>query len=52
MSGFEQDVVDGILGLGFEDLSVTKVKPPLINAVNQRLLNEPLFTVWLARRVQ
>uniref|UniRef100_A0A0N4VPE2 Peptidase A1 domain-containing protein n=1 Tax=Enterobius vermicularis TaxID=51028 RepID=A0A0N4VPE2_ENTVE len=50
MSGFEQDVVDGILGLGFEDLSVTKVKPPLINAVNQRLLNEPLFTVWLARR--
>uniref|UniRef100_A0A0N5AV77 Peptidase A1 domain-containing protein n=1 Tax=Syphacia muris TaxID=451379 RepID=A0A0N5AV77_9BILA len=50
MSGFGNDVVDGILGLGFTDLADAGVTPPLINAVENKLLDKPMFTVWLAAR--
>jgi len=44
---FDQDPSDGILGLAFTSLAVDGVIPPLINAINQNLLDAPLFTVWL-----
>ncbi|KAI6189570.1 Peptidase A1 domain-containing protein [Aphelenchoides bicaudatus] len=45
---FASQPIDGILGLGFQALAANDVVPPLINAINQDLLAEPLFTVWLA----
>jgi len=44
---FAQDPMDGILGLAFTSLAVDNVVPPLINAINQGLLDMPVFTVWL-----
>lgn len=52
MSGFSRDVIDGILGLGFTALADDLVVPPFINAVNQKLVDKPLFTVWMAHRVR
>ncbi|CAD6193370.1 unnamed protein product [Caenorhabditis auriculariae] len=49
-SDFTQDATDGILGLAFTSLAVDGVVPPLINAINQGLLDQPLFTVWLEHR--
>ncbi|EPB71714.1 eukaryotic aspartyl protease [Ancylostoma ceylanicum] len=45
-----RDPADGILGLAFTELAVADAVPPLINAINKGLLDEPIFTVWLARR--
>lgn len=45
---FAAQPIDGILGLAFQALAVNNVVPPLMNAINQKLLAEPLFTVWLA----
>ncbi|TKR70594.1 hypothetical protein L596_022599 [Steinernema carpocapsae] len=42
--------LDGILGLGFQSLAVDYVVPPLINAINQGLLDEPIFTVWMEEK--
>ncbi|CAJ0582858.1 unnamed protein product, partial [Mesorhabditis spiculigera] len=44
---FAQDPTDGILGLAFQSLAVDNVKPVLFNAIDQGLLDAPLFTVWL-----
>ena len=45
---FEQDTdIDGIIGLAFQSLTVDNIIPPLINAINQHLLDEPLFMVAL-----
>ncbi|CAJ0930375.1 unnamed protein product, partial [Mesorhabditis belari] len=41
------DPVDGVLGLAFTSLAIDQVTPPLINAINQGLLDEPIFTVFL-----
>lgn len=49
MQGFSDDPTDGILGLAFQSISVNNVVPPLINAINQQLLDMPLFTVWLTK---
>jgi len=38
---------DGILGLGYDTISVQRVVPPFFNAVNQGLVNEPVIGVWL-----
>jgi hypothetical protein len=38
---------DGILGLAFQSISSDNVVPPLINAINQSLLDQPIFTVFL-----
>ncbi|KAE9546972.1 hypothetical protein FO519_009815 [Halicephalobus sp. NKZ332] len=46
----EYDLSEGILGLAFTSLSVSGAVPPLINAVNQGLLDKPLFTVYLRQR--
>ncbi|KAI1710269.1 eukaryotic aspartyl protease domain-containing protein [Ditylenchus destructor] len=39
--------VDGIFGLGFWKDTLNDVDPPLLTAVNQSLLTEPLFTVYM-----
>lgn len=38
---------DGILGLGFDTISVNKMPPPFYNMVEQGLLDEPLFAFYL-----
>jgi len=40
---------DGIMGLGFIGISVKKVVPWWYNAVQQRLIAEPVFAFWLNR---
>jgi len=46
----QQDVADGILGLAFQTLAVDNVVPPLVNAINQGLLDNPYFTVYLQEK--
>jgi hypothetical protein len=49
-SDLQQDVADGILGLAFQSLAVDNVVPPLVNAINQNLLDNPYFTVFLQEK--
>ncbi|PIC33566.1 hypothetical protein B9Z55_013498 [Caenorhabditis nigoni] len=44
---FANQEIDGILGLGFTDLAVNDAPPPFVNAVNQGLVDQPIFTVYL-----
>jgi phytepsin len=41
---------DGILGMGFPEISVGKVQPPFQNMLAQGLLPEPVFSFWLNRK--
>ncbi|CAL9179193.1 unnamed protein product [Musa hybrid cultivar] len=40
---------DGILGLGFEEISVGNAVPIWYNMVNQSLVKEPIFSFWFNR---
>lgn len=39
---------DGILGLGYDTISVNHITPPFYEMVNQGLLDEPLFAFYLS----
>lgn len=40
---------DGILGMGFEEISISHVVPPFQNMVKQGSLEQPLFAFWMNR---
>jgi len=46
-SFFTGQPLDGILGLGFQSLAVDNVKPPVQTMIDEKLLPNPWFTVWL-----
>jgi phytepsin len=43
---------DGILGLGFQEISVGNATPVWYNMVKQGLVKEPIFSFWLNRNPQ
>lgn len=40
---------DGILGLGFKEISVNRITPLWYNIMDQQLVPEPVFSFWLNR---
>ncbi|WKY12986.1 hypothetical protein Q1695_004086 [Nippostrongylus brasiliensis] len=44
---FAGQAIDGILGLAFTSIAVKGVTPPFINAINQGLVDQPIFTVFM-----
>ncbi|KAF3763041.1 hypothetical protein M406DRAFT_83961 [Cryphonectria parasitica EP155] len=39
---------DGILGMGYDTISVNKIVPPVYNMIDQKLIDEPVFAFYLS----
>lgn len=48
-STFDSDLYDGLLGMAFTQIAVDNIVPPFINMIEQGLLDEPVFSVWMDR---
>jgi cathepsin D len=46
---FSCQSLDGIMGLGYPGLASTRATPVINNMINQGLLDQPLFAVWMTR---
>ncbi|KAK6023422.1 eukaryotic aspartyl protease [Ostertagia ostertagi] len=46
---FAGQPIDGILGLAFKSIAVDGVTPPFIEAIQQGLVDQPVFTVFMKR---
>ncbi|KAH8773494.1 vacuolar protease A-like protein [Diaporthe sp. PMI_573] len=40
---------DGILGMGYDTISVNKIVPPFYNLIDQKLIDEPVFAFYLSK---
>ncbi|KAF9902080.1 hypothetical protein EC991_005286 [Linnemannia zychae] len=50
---FSNDVIDGILGLGFNSIScMPGTLTPMDNMIKQNLIQAPIFSVWLGRSTE
>ncbi|CAB3398833.1 unnamed protein product [Caenorhabditis bovis] len=49
-SDFDWSPKEGVFGMAFTKLAVDGITPPLINAVQQNLLDRPIFTTWFDKR--
>uniref|UniRef100_A0A1I7TQS9 Peptidase A1 domain-containing protein n=1 Tax=Caenorhabditis tropicalis TaxID=1561998 RepID=A0A1I7TQS9_9PELO len=49
-SDFKWSPKEGVFGLAFTALAVDGITPPLINAINLGLLDQPIFTTWFGQR--
>jgi saccharopepsin len=39
---------DGIMGMGYDTISVNKIPPPFYNMIDQNLIDEPVFAFYIA----
>ncbi|KAL5272981.1 hypothetical protein ACFFRR_000013 [Megaselia abdita] len=46
---FVDSLYDGILGLGFQILAVDGAVPPFYNMINQQLIAQPIFSIYLSK---
>lgn len=46
---FSRSSFDGIFGLGFQEISMDNVVPPIYNLVAQNLISQPTFSLYLNR---
>jgi hypothetical protein len=49
-SSFASDVVDGLVGLGFDTITTVKgIKTPVDNMISQKVISSPIFGVYLGK---